>query len=76
MKIDWIPVSERLPTETNRYLVTERNYGGKKDAFDLFVAVHMNAIWDNESHEWCDTYFEPEYSNIVAWCNPSPYEGE
>lgn len=63
----WIPVEERLPENTGRYMTTNR-IGGKLKTFDLW---YENGIWllDEEDDEFCGT--------VIAWCElPEPYKPE
>lgn len=58
---DWIPVTERLPEETNAYMVTTPAFGGR---VHTSVAVWMDDQW------WIE---QP----VIAWMpmlKPEPYE--
>ena len=61
-KGEWIPCCERMPEETNRYLVTNNRIGAWLVDIDVF---------DIELQKW---YYD---QNVVAWMPLSkPYEGE
>ena len=76
----WIPCSERLPEETGKYLVTQKEDG------DVGFEVHETMLrimrYDNVNG-WCIPRHIPEWINekltdvVTAWRPlPEPYKGE
>lgn len=73
MRVDWIPVTERLPDGCDDVLITVQI---PDEGDDLFVLVGW---WNATLKSWA-VYDEPgskiEY-NVIAWAPlPEPYKGE
>ena len=76
--LQWIPVSERLPEEYSRCLVTVKMYGGFRDVrlctygrpIYSFTETHGACFYETDS-EWGDF----EIGGVIAWMpQPESYE--
>ena len=67
----WIPCSERLPKETNDYLVTQYN----KNAIDEYCdGYKVETLFFDENGWWDDTDYYCGWE-IIAWQSlPEPYK--
>lgn len=72
MKVNWIPVTERLPGDSEDVLLTVKF---PDDGDDPIVLVGwMNTI----SGDWTvyDEYYPGEKHDVIAWAPlPEPYQG-
>ena len=66
----WIPCSERLPSDTDEYLITRRIFGWNGTEYiGLYIAEYDETDW----------YYEDKCigSEVIAWMPlPTPYKGE
>lgn len=73
MKVDWIPVAERVPDETEDVLITVQT---PDEGNDLLTLVGW---WNPIFKDWVvyDEGWEKLLYNVIAWAPlPEPYEGE
>ena len=72
MKVDWIPVTERTPDDSDEVLLTVQT---PEDGDDLIVLVGW---WNTISGEWAvyDEDWPNAYYKVIAWATlPEPNEG-
>lgn len=71
----WIPVSERLPSKHNKYLVTVKPMHGFSRVEKCFFGVEEgNIFWQGK---YGRSNFQDITKDVVAWMPlPEPYEGK
>ena len=84
MRMEWINVKDRLPTEEKPYLITQDCFGYKTmtvahwsndlcklSEIDFYYMDGKSGFWDSDP-EWGKYLID----DVVAWCEIEPYEGE
>lgn len=77
---EWIPCSERLPSEEGLYMVTQKTFSDDYRFIDLFHYGKpmmpnrkvKGACWYRSDSEWGDVVYDD--TDIIAWMPlPKPY---
>lgn len=71
MEQKWIPVSERLPNQNERFLVQYEDGG-----IDVARCSDVNPFWTNLKTDW-HWVGTVQFAEVVAWMPlPEPWRGE